>query len=211
MLTGKFFDYVHVPRTGGTWTADVLKRHGPGEWGLKGMLPKHGDVGLLPPGDRPVLAAVREPRSWYESWYGWFQRLYEDRDYAGGLGRSMFERAVDVRTRAWRTHFERGGTFEEALPWLTWHEAWSNHVIAVLRPGTHSRRIRVIHYENLREELVAALGDLTPGVPNRLRSEIIGSERLFQGKPSGREWTPWMIRLVQERDGELAAKYGYSL
>lgn len=67
VVTPKYL-FVHVPKTGGMWTTDILLRYAGGKKNGDAMY--HRPKGDLPHGDgRLSLSNVRDPWSWYASWY----------------------------------------------------------------------------------------------------------------------------------------------
>lgn len=208
MLTSRYFTFLHVPRTGGTWVEEVVRRYAPKEWRVRRALPKHGGVENLSVGDS-AFAFVRDPRTWYRSWYAFHERCWEDRGYADALGRQMYEEAPDARTRCYDEHFRRGRSFLDALPWLTFAEPWSGHVRAVV--GEPDDRVMVLPFEALRDNLGLALTSLTPGVPANLKKAIYTKPPIFESHAGRAPYEHEAARLIRERDGELAARFGYEL
>jgi hypothetical protein len=71
MLIHEKFVFLHMPKTGGSFVGNVLKRELPGSLtrGAPGKLhPGWGDLPDEARG-RPVLVYVRNPWDWYVSWY----------------------------------------------------------------------------------------------------------------------------------------------
>jgi hypothetical protein len=67
MLVTKDFVFVHVPKTGGTFVNNLVKQHAEVEW--EG--PLHATYDMLPDEyrDLPAVAFVRNPFTWYPSWW----------------------------------------------------------------------------------------------------------------------------------------------
>jgi len=209
VLRSKHFSFLHVPRTGGTWVEEILRAHAPKEWRVRRALPKHGGVEHVPPGGA-AFAFVRDPRTWYRSWYAFHEHCWMERDYANGLGRAMYDEAPDARTRCYAAHFENGRGFLAALPWMTYAEPWSGHVRAVV--GEPDDRVMVLRYEALRDNLGLALATLIPGkLPASLRKAIYTAPPTFESYAGRAPLDREAVTLIRERDGELAARFGYDL
>lgn len=66
--------YLHLPRTAGTFVTNVLERTGSGSRNVPGLMPHDGvrKVGELA-SDRLVFGSIRDPWSWYVSFYSSFK------------------------------------------------------------------------------------------------------------------------------------------
>ena len=75
MLLTRHFVFVHVPKTGGNFVLKVLADHAPADWELQ-RVDDHATVADIPPSHLhlPRLAFVRNPFSWYVSWFHFQQR-----------------------------------------------------------------------------------------------------------------------------------------
>lgn len=78
MILTRHFVYVHVPKTGGNFVRAVIDRNAPPEWDIV-RLGDHATVHDIPATHRalPRLAFVRNPFSWYVSWFA-FQQETKD-------------------------------------------------------------------------------------------------------------------------------------
>ena len=88
MIVTKYFVYIHVSRTGGTFLNTLILKHVPGAR----MIKYHGHLKDLPEGlaHLPVIGFVRNPYDWYVSMFFDYRRkqqyVYEILSEKGSLG-----------------------------------------------------------------------------------------------------------------------------
>lgn len=72
MVISEQFVFAHIPKTGGVFLQDVIRRHFPVERQWDGGQ-SHHSIEFLPPGhrDKPVFAVLRNPWAWYLSWFSY--------------------------------------------------------------------------------------------------------------------------------------------
>lgn len=70
MILTRHFVFVHIPKTGGSFVRAVIQRHAPVAWQVE-TSDLHPSVRDIPASHRhlPRFAVVRNPFSWYVSWF----------------------------------------------------------------------------------------------------------------------------------------------
>jgi hypothetical protein len=75
MIVTKHFVFLHIPKTGGTFVTELLRKHLPPEWILHDSPRGQAHTGYrhIPPefAHLPAICFVRNPWDWYVSWYEW--------------------------------------------------------------------------------------------------------------------------------------------
>lgn len=200
MILTKDFVFIHLPKTGGTFITRVLERAAPQSWQAQ-YFEGHPTVQDIPDSHRdlPVIGMIRNPWSFYVSWYSFLREKVKDYEFfnavsAGGtLGfretiRNVFN-SEPVKSSGW------GG--------------YTYLVDFTYREKLHS--VRYIHFESLREEFVAALDDVTT-VPDDLRNALLETPPI--NKSSHDDYSTYydqqLIELVRERDRPTFEMFGYS-
>ena len=92
---------MHIPKTGGLWVSDILKRH----LNVTAEYSAH----IMPFGDQslPIIAVIRDPVSWWESWITW-GRFHKIKDsYYEGLLRDGDQRPADEIVTMYKANMRR--------------------------------------------------------------------------------------------------------
>jgi hypothetical protein len=165
MLITKYFLFLHLPKTGGSFVADVCYRHLPREWRIENDIHPHAAYEEVR--DRfpalPMLCFVRNPWDWYVSWYHYLVQnppagphTVENRPMwvlAFERGRTDFKTAV---TRACT-----GASFGNPITSGVMRERGLDHYSALyeikIGRGIEEGRVEVGRYENLRPDLLGFL------------------------------------------------------
>ena len=208
------FVFLHVPKTGGTWATHVLRSGCPRRWRVRARAPKHCRWRDLPGSAKrlPAFAFVRHPLGYYESWHAFHRRVYHDHDFADGLGHSMF-RPDNQRAVWWANHFESGGDFATALPYMVGEESWTGQVLSVVTDDDGKIVCSTYRYEDglpsgLLRAVVAATND---DAPRSLVDAAMDTPTMWASDGEQVEWSEGMVGLVRSRDGDLAARLGYDV
>jgi hypothetical protein len=226
MIATDHFVFLHLHKSGGTFVNEWLLRFLPDARQIGYHLPRR----LIPPplAKRPVLGLVRNPWSYYVSWYAFQSRMPRPNALFTVLsegGTLDFERTV-------RNMLELGTTGSHldalvaALP-----AAYSNRGINL--PGNEVAAIRgtglgfysfLYRYmydgpgllqmgrmERMREELpslLASTGQMIGGAMTSHLLEAPASNESQHGEYTS-YYGPALRDLVAERDGDLIARHGY--
>jgi hypothetical protein len=182
----KYFTWLHVPKTGGTWLFRLFRKLSPPGWEATAPEPAHvlvADLHHVLPAGRlglPVIAATRNPWDWYVSLY-----FFMEQHYRNGTGGFSVPRAEwPAGCRQWAERFSKGNTiegFRESLPLLIEAMSFdSNYAVArpqehFIRDGRGPLRIRVTRFENLREETLRAIEGTGAPVSPDLRKALLES------------------------------------
>jgi hypothetical protein len=95
---GDKFTFVHIPKTGGQWATDILKRHL--------TVDEEYSPHIMPFEDQilPIVAVVRDPKTWWESWITW-GRFSPDKDpYYTGIVSELDMRPADQIVASYKSN-----------------------------------------------------------------------------------------------------------
>ena len=224
IATGRFV-FLHLHKSGGSFVNECLMRHVPAARHLGYHLPRN----LIPAPltHLPVLGLVRNPWSYYVSWYAFqsarpqpnpLYRVLSDAgrlDFAGTI-RNMIHLGDDA------TRLER---LIDALP-----AAYTNHGLNL--PGFALRPIRgsgvgfytflyrhlygegpilIGRMEELRTELLSLLEQVGQPVSAALRQHVLRAAPVNASRhaPYATYYSEALSREVAERDAEVIARHGY--
>lgn len=168
MIITKRFVFVHMPKTGGTWLREVLKKYKHPLWHLKER-PGHETSAEAPPG-LPILGTVRNPWDWYVSWYFFRCREYKDRT---GLFAPDHPREdwVDLMKR-WEEHVAQDDVrtrqgFLRTLPRLMDGSLTDSYTKTHEHFFERGRPVHLARFENLGADVTAFLKENR--IPNKLK------------------------------------------
>ncbi len=225
IATGRFV-FLHLHKSGGSFVNECLTRHLPDARHLGYHLPRSMIPAEL--AHLPVLGLVRNPWSYYVSWYAFqsarqqpnalYRILSEEGrlDFAGTI-RNMLSLGVDDA---------RLQLLIDALP-----SAYTNHGLNLpgfaLRPLRGSGvgfytflnrylygdgRVLLGRMEELRAELLSLLAQVGQPVSEAMRAHVL-HERPVNASAHGAYagyYDKRLRDLVAERDAEVIARHGYS-
>lgn len=218
----KYFTWLHVPKTGGTWLYALLRRHKPPSWDATNPEPAHVRLAELPdmlPSDRmglPVIAGARNPWDWWVSLYFFMEQHYTNR--TGGFAAKQHQWTAGQKQ--WAKTFSKGNNiegFRKALPVLV-HAIHEDENYAVARPQEHFLRlrrgpltVRVTRFENLREETLRAIEETGAPVPKTLCDAVMKSRPTNQSGHChyAHCYTPSLRALVDRNDRWVIRQVGY--
>lgn len=202
VVTPKYL-FVHVPKTGGMWTTDILLRFAGGEKNGDSMY--HRPKLDLPHGNgRLSLSNVRDPWSWYASWY------LHCRD----------------RKEPWLQEYGRGSTtFKDVLFGLTHPDKVRPRKLGGYWPETYFDEVDIWKARNLgfctyafdymwggAVDIAVPLDRLQEGMSKLLdkdlsREPVRNAHR--EHSTYKNFYTDEMIRWVQDADRSLIFQYGF--
>lgn len=204
--------FLHIPKTGGTWVTSVLKR-----LGLKQKYLPHKHLDLLhflrpeylkqidglAQDEKPfIFTFVRDPLSWYESWFRYTkQEGYKQwgkgcrlKDYSkvGWHPFAIISDCVekDFNQSIWNIYRKRPGFVTEMFSWYT-EPDWVDYV------GKQ---------ENLREDLAFVLDKMNL---NYNRGVIAKSDREKVTQSDRVKWDPELKELVREAEDATYKRFDY--
>lgn len=209
MVISPKFIWIHIPRTGGTWTRALLQRTLPPELLTEVRYPGHNPIYDVDESLRnvPIFWFVRNPWDWHVSRYH-FWRMH----WGARTGGYLQPRAQwNTAETWWDLTLAKHDNFAAALPSMLefrplsfWIDTRTtlNHV-SVGTPG---------RYETLRTNLMGmlreALGDELPAP----LAEAIRSEAPTNASPHGPYqgyYDERLRRLVAERERSVIERWGY--
>lgn len=211
--------FLHVPKTGSTWAAEVLEASWHGYrapyWtsALAHMPSVRGAVVSEPStirrrcdtGDRFLFAFVRDPRTWYGS--VWSHMSLRNGWMTGGTG--LADLFSELRIRA--PHYEYVPTFDEWVEWMCEHRPGFVSRLYEQFCGTVDAEIEFVgRMENLVADLHQALA--LAGDPLPSWAEIIGPRNVIGSSPTWRGY--WRrcrgaMRLIEESERDAIERFGY--
>jgi hypothetical protein len=215
VIITKRFVFVHMPKTGGTWLRDVLKKYKHPLWHLK-WRPGHDTSAEAPPG-LPILGTVRNPWDWYVSWYFFRCREYKDRT---GLFAPDHPKRQDWEAlmKRWEEHVNQ--------PDARTREGFLRVLPRLMEPGvltdgtytqTHERffeRGRPVHlarFETLGVDVTAFLKENR--IPNKLKLRTALRTAPRKNTSSHGPYRDYYDEdardLVARADRAIIARYGY--
>jgi hypothetical protein len=226
MIATERFVFLHLHKSGGTFVNEFLLRFVPGAQQIGYHLPYR----MLPPAfaHLPALGLVRNPWSYYVSWYAFqAERLQPNplfRVLSEG-GRLDFESTVRNMLNLGTT----GDCLEALIAALP--AGYRNRGLNL--PGFELAGIRstglgfysylyrhiyggagvlhIGHMEHLREELVPMLVSVGQSVSAAMRSYLLEApaQNASGHKPYAEYYSPALRDLVAERDADIIERYGY--
>ncbi len=174
MLLSRYFVFIHLPKTGGTFIRKVLNDHAPPDWEVLEVValggharndPNHPTIRDIPTAYRelPLFGFVRNPWDWYVSWYEFlkFDGHNTIFNQASDNGRKDFKTTMFSLYEMDIVKNARSGIF-------TWYffESFGHNLDAVtflrfekLREDLHHTLTRVVE---LPDELAVALKTAPP-------------------------------------------------
>jgi hypothetical protein len=214
MLITKHFLVLQLPRTGGELLRDACLESLP----ATDLIPNDLHIGMPYDelvddfGDLPMLSIVRNPWSWYRSWYRHMTEVHPDHR-SGPVWESAFERGrSDFGTVVTRACTGEGFVSPRTSRVMREHDC--DHLTALhlraVGSGLDDGRVEIAKFETLAEDFldfgarhgVAGIGEIAAALRDRLDEE--------NGKRPYRDLYDDDLReLVGRRARLLADRYGY--
>jgi len=224
----RFFTWLHVPKTGGTWLHRILVAYAPPSWDAAKGEPAHVQLWELPAAleqwvqrpERlrlPVLASCRNPWDWYVSLYFFMEGHYRAR--TGGFLPAPAQ--WEAGPRAWASDYSRGPGvegFRAALPrivadmHLESRFGLTRPQSDYLRLGNGELGVTPVRYEGLRDNMVAAMEGLGVEVPSGMRAALrkLRPQNVSAHPPYRDCYTPELRGLVETHERWLIETMKYS-
>jgi hypothetical protein len=202
VLVTRDFVFVHLPKTGGSFIAEVCKEHLP----VERELPPHTGAVDIPSeyARLPVFALVRNPWDWYVSWWRWNVEHPND-DWPDLFVRDDF--AATVRRACLPEGDENWMRSCKEQDWDHYTVIWQRSFRIAQRNG---KEIGVGRFENLRGDFLSFLDRHdVPG--DALRRAVLRAEPVNSSKRNGyRDYYDDELRdLVGEKARRIVKLYGY--
>ena len=199
MILTKDFVFIHLPKTGGTFVRRTLEQFAPASWDAE-YFEGHPTVEDIPPSHQglPVIGMIRNPWSFYVSWYSFLCEKVEDYEYfnvVSGGGKLSFQETMrnilesePVKSSGW-------GGFTYLVD-FTYREKL--------------RSVRYVRFEDLREQFVAALDEVSV-VPDALRQALLASPVInaSKHKSAASYYDEELVGLIRDRDRPAFEMFGY--
>lgn len=197
MLLTRHFVYVHVPRTGGNFVRNVILPHAPPSWQHR-LLGDHDTVAAIPDSHThlPRLAFVRNPYSWYVSWFSFQQRVRSPFFLEASQDGTLPFGATMRRTLTSSASLQHGeGPFTQTIK-------------EMLGPGLI--QVRSGKTETLREDLLRMLTDIVT-LPEAMEQAIhaLPPQNTSERGHYSSYYDDELRQLVHEKDREVFDYFGY--
>ena len=200
MILTKDFVFIHLPKTGGTFVRRTLEKFAPASWEAE-YFEGHPTVENIPASHQglPVIGMIRNPWSFYVSWYSFLCEKVKDYEYfntVSGGGKLSFQETMrnvldsePVKSSGW-------GGFTYLVD-FTYREKL--------------RSVRYVRFESLREQFVAVLDEVTV-LPDDLRKALLESPviNVSKHKSVASYYDDELIALIRDRDRPAFEMFGYS-
>jgi hypothetical protein len=220
MLITKYFLFLHLPKTGGSFVSEVCHRNLPSEWGIGNDIHPHASYEEVKNrfGELPMLCFVRNPWDWYVSWYHYLLDNPPEPPHTienTPMWASAFEHGKadfgTVVTRACRNE-----SFGNPVTRNVMREQGLDHYSALYEVkvggGIEAGRVEAGRYENLREDLLAFLDRHEVPIDDHFRAIVRNAPPVRASSRSDyRSYYDEDLRdLVGEKAHALVERYGYS-
>jgi hypothetical protein len=199
MILTNDFVFIHLPKTGGTFVRRTLERFAPSSWETQ-YFEGHPTVEDIPASHRglPVIGMIRNPWSFYVSWYSFLCAKVKDYEYfntVSGGGKLSFQETI------------RNVMNSEPVK----SSGWGGYTYLV--DFTYREKLRSVHYvrfESLREEFVKALDDVTV-LPDDLRKALLESPAINASSHNSPAtyYDDELVALIRDRDRPAFEMFGY--
>jgi hypothetical protein len=197
MLLTRHFVYVHIPRTGGNFVRNVILPHAPASWQHR-LLGDHDTVAAIPAthAHLPRLAFVRNPHSWYVSWYSYQQRIRDP----------YFLEVSENGTLPFDATMRRALTSTASL--AQGEGPFTQTIKEMLGPGL--MQVRAGKTEHLREDLLRLLTGIT-ALPEAMTEAIraLPPQNTSERGHYSSYYDAGLRQLVWEKDREVFDYFGY--
>jgi len=210
MIVSPRFVWIHMPKTGGTWLRELLKKtlH-PALLG-EVIYPGHHSIRevALPKRQVPILWVIRNPWEWHVSRFCFWRQHYLGR--TGGY--SVHQSRWTDADRWWAKTLAPNPTFAEALPKMLKFRTFSWFAKDLVMDEEGDVVVQPRRFEHLREELLEFFqGALGESMPAELERQLKHSppENISRHRPYRSYYGENEVQLVREVDGEWAERYGY--
>lgn len=206
MILTRHFVFVHIPKTGGSFVRSVMQRHAPSDWDIQ-TFDLHPSVKDIPASHQhlPRFAVVRNPFSWYVSWFHYKEQTRGTEDPFFDLvtegGDLEFDEALRRAFVAREELAAGAGPYTQMLMELV---------------GSGGSGCQFGRMESLRGDLLEFLESAVPaaagGVPAAMRAAI---EQRPPHNTSAHEhfssyYPPSLRTLVETRDRPVFDLFGYA-
>ena len=216
MLVTRYFTFVHVPKTGGSFVKRVLTNGLPPEWFLEvpGSDP-HIGWDELPSQARglPVLSFVRNPWDWYVSWYHYTVQRPPSLT-RGPLFHSVFDGGsfAEVVRRACTGRFEHRDNRIVQIAQDLEVDFYTARLLTILGGGLDDERLTVGRFEYLIEDLQSFLREHLVPVPDSFDALVHAQAPVRASQRGGyRDYYDSELReLVQSRSRLIIERFGYA-
>jgi hypothetical protein len=220
MLVTKYFVFLHLPKTGGSFVAEVCHRHLPRGWVVPNDLDPHApyEEAKARYSGLPMLAFVRNPWDWYVSWYHYLLENPPPEPHTPELT-PMWVAAFDRGRSDFKTVVTRactGETFGNVATAEVMRERGIDHYSALYRmkvaTGIEEGKVEAGRFEALREDFLAFLERHSVPVGHYFAEVVRRRARVRASRHDHYRayYDDELRELVGRSAREIVERYGYS-
>ena len=201
MVITKPFVFVHVPKTGGTWLRERLKRWAPVDWKARVISNRHEPWRALTRQERlrPCFWGVRNPWDWHVSNYHFWTGHH--RDHTGGY--ALPPERWTPEEQWWARINYRGLGFRKALPLvIAARQTESAYIDLLCRDEDGQLQGQPLRFEGWRSNVAGHLRELGVKLPAKLVRDLRNSPPVMTSRHAcfSSYYTPELIRLVAQAE-----------
>lgn len=208
MITSKHFVFIHFPRTGGRFVRQMFKLFAPGKWDTK-LLGEHMHVSDIPEShqDLPRFGFVRNPYDWYVSWYSFHMNVWRN---------EIFNEISDNGTKDFKSTLISGCEmdysliFKDAFDTDRYNSVGGYTAFMLAMFGTDIENVRLGRFENLREDLLSIISDITE-LPLLLKYGVNWYPKVNKSphKHYSEYYDDELREIIAEKDKMMLDRFGY--
>ncbi len=209
MILSKYFVFIHLPKTGGTFIKKILIDYAPDEWKVRKpgarerkycTDPNHPTIRDIPAEyiGLPIFGFIRNPWDWYVSWYEFLKLDGEN---------PLFNAASNFGKRDFRETllnlYDNNEIKNADSGIYSWYFSESF--------GNDPSQVKFLKFEQLREDLIEALTDILSvplsmsGAINNLPPMNVGSRTCYRDY-----YDKLLMELIEKKDKEIIDRFGYT-
>jgi len=204
------FTFVHFPKAAGTWVREGLGRTLPEEWRVEIVTDRHVPAREVWTSDGPpMLGIVRDPWSWYASWYSFWVNVHK---IAKAKNITPIADPPPEQTLEWLDaagyDFARAVRLAETLAFV--HLSYRYWYDRIFCDEAGNLMVRLVDYADIRAGLLRALQELGVGWSASMLESLKNPPRNVTSRPPTAEMFvgQGLIDLVRHKNRALIEKHG---